>query len=111
MIAVVSHDAGGAEVLSSYVRRNVVSAVFALAGPARSVFTRKLGAVDIVDVEAAVAAASWVLCGTSWQSDIELQAIVVARASGQRGLSFIDHWVNYRERFQRAGRERLPDEV
>ena len=51
------------------------------------------------------------LCGTSWQSDLELRAIRAARAQGTHTIAFLDHWVCYRERFVRAGEMTLPDEL
>jgi hypothetical protein len=111
VIAVVAHDAGGAEILSSYVRRSGLPCRYALAGPAVRVFERKLGPIDVSGIEDAVRSSSSVLCGTSWQSDLELGAIAHARGLGKPSVAFLDHWVNYHERFQRAGGECLPDEI
>jgi hypothetical protein len=111
MIAVVSHDAGGAEILSSYVARQQLQCVYVLDGPARKIFERKLGGVDAQSLEGALAVADWVLSGTSWQSDLELDAIRLARSKGKRSVAFLDHWVNYRERFTRSRETQLPDEI
>jgi hypothetical protein len=43
MIAVVSHDAGGAEILSSWLRRCAEPYCVVLDGPAQVIFQRKLG--------------------------------------------------------------------
>jgi hypothetical protein len=53
----------------------------------------------------------WVLCGTGWQSGFEREAIGLSRARGKKTVAFLDHWVNYRERFQEAGQSVLPDEI
>jgi hypothetical protein len=111
MICVVSHDAGGAEIISSYVRRNQIDYKFVLNGPAVSIFERKLGKLNIQDLEEAVSTSDFLLCGTSWQSDIEWQAIAMARAAGKTSVAFLDHWVNYSERFTRGGITHLPDEI
>jgi hypothetical protein len=111
VIALVSHDAGGAEILASYVRKHALDCAFALDGPARSVFERKLGAVRVTTVEDAIARARWLLCGTSWQSDIEWHAIGLSREAGKRSVAFIDHWSNFRDRFVRLGKVQLPDEI
>jgi hypothetical protein len=58
-----------------------------------------------------MAAADWCLLGTSWQSDLEWRALGEARRLGKRAVSFLDHWVNYTERFTRGGKQRLPDEI
>lgn len=111
MICVVSHDAGGAEIISSYVRQNQIECKFVLAGPALSIFERKLGELYIQDLEEAILTSDFLLCGTSWQSDIEWQAISIARKLGKKSVAFLDHWINYRERFIRLGQLHLPDEI
>jgi hypothetical protein len=75
------------------------------------VFARKLGSVECVALDEAIVRASWVLCGTSWQSDLEWHALRLAREAGKHTVTFLDHWVNYRERFERAGVVCLPDEI
>jgi len=109
--AIVAHDAGGAEVLSAYVRQQGLDCRFALAGPALAVFQRKLGAIDNLPLEQALAGSSRLLCGTSWQSDLERRAVELARAAGKPVLIDPDHWVNYRMRFEQDGQLVLPDEV
>ena len=114
-VAVVAHDAGGAEILSSVVRReraaNLRQHVFALKGPARQIFAAKLGVPENLPLDEALAMSSSMLCGTGWQSTLETDAIALARAQGKRSVAFLDHWVNYRERFIRRGEWILPDEI
>jgi hypothetical protein len=112
MICVVSHDAGGAEVLASYVAQQGLQCMFVLGGPAVPVFERRLGrVVQSLSLEEGVAQADWLLCSTSWQSDLEWRAIDAGRRAGKRTAAFLDHWVNFRERFIRQGIEHLPDEI
>ena len=104
-VVVVAHDAGGAEILSSLVRReraaDLRQHVFVLEGPARQIFAAKLGAPENLPLDEALAMSSSVLCGTGWQSMLETDAIALARAQDKRSVAFLDHWVNYRERFIR----------
>ncbi|MBU0689934.1 MAG: hypothetical protein KJ850_03175 [Gammaproteobacteria bacterium] len=111
MIAVISCDAGGAEIVSSYVRRQNLTARFVLEGPACKIFERKLGRLEICPLEEAILQSSSILCGSSWKSDIEVDAIRLARLHGKRSIVFIDHWVNYRDRFVRSGETVFPDEI
>lgn len=110
-VAVVSHDAGGAEIVSSYLKNQAVDCVYALEGPAKAIFERKLGHIENVSLADAVGRADRILCGSSWQSDLEFNAIKRARMLGKHSIVFLDHWVNYRERFVRSGEIRLPDEI
>ena len=110
--AIVSHDAGGAEILSSYVRQQGLNCLYVLEGPARKVFERKLGPIDAsLPLEEAIRRSASVLCGTGWQSDLEFNAIKLARSLGKHSIAMLDHWVNYRERFTRFGETCLPDEI
>ena len=111
MIAVISHDAGGAEILSSYVRRQSLDCYFVLEGPARKIFERKLGLIEVCTLDEAIEHSSSILCGTSWQSDIEFNGIKLARSLGKYSVAFLDHWVNYLDRFVRSGVTLLPDEI
>lgn len=111
MICIVSHDAGGAEILASYVAQQGLKCLLVLAGPAVKVFERRLGPVKLSMLEEAVADCDWLLCGTGWQSDLEWQAIKLGRRSGKRTVAFLERWGNYRERFIRNGEEHLPDEI
>lgn len=111
MIGVVAHDAGGAEIISSHIRRHGLSCAFCLEGAAVSVVARKLGEVQTLPLEDLVAQSEWLLCGTSFRSDLEWRAIGLARAAGKRCIVALDHWVNYQQRFLRHDKWHWPDEV
>lgn len=111
MLAVVAHDAGGAEILSSYICQQALVCSYVLDGPAVSIFERKLGPIKRCDLADALNKSERILCGTSWQSDLEFDAIKRARALGKHSIAFLDHWTNYKERFIRMGELCLPDEI
>ncbi len=110
-VAIVSHDAGGAEILSSWLSRAHCQASVVVAGPAETIFRRKCPQAEFMTLEAALAKCTWVLCGTGWQSSFERQAIARGRALGKKTVAFLDHWVNYRERFEERGHSLRPDEI
>lgn len=110
-VAVVGHDAGGAEILSSWLNRADSGCSVVAAGPAAAIFRRKCPGADYLSLDEALDKCSWVLCGTGWQSSFEREAIVRGKAGGKKTVAFLDHWVNYRERFQEGGRSVLPDEI
>ncbi|MCE5181776.1 MAG: hypothetical protein ABFD51_13360 [Anaerolineaceae bacterium] len=111
MIAIVSHDAGGAEILSSWLRRCEEPYCLVLDGPAKDIFQRKIGVSLSIPLSEAIKQSDWVLCGTSWQSNLERQAIARAKAAGKRSVAFLDHWVYYEVRFQDQGVAVYPDEL
>lgn len=110
-VALVSHDAGGAEVLSSWARRSGVKCLLVAEGPAAAIFRRKCPGLMPLPLQEAVDAADWLLCGSGWQSGFERDAIRAGRAAGKKTVTFLDHWVNYRERFEEGGELVLPDEI
>jgi hypothetical protein len=66
-VAVVSHDAGGAEVLSSHVRHHNLDCLYVLEGPALKIFERKLGPIKNTSLEDAISQSISIICSTSWQ--------------------------------------------
>ncbi|CAI8332431.1 MAG: Uncharacterised protein [Gammaproteobacteria bacterium] len=111
MIGVVGHDAGGMEIISSHIRRQGLNCGFCLEGAAVNVVARKLGTVPMLPLEALVERCEWLLCGTSFVSDLEWRAIGLARQAGKHCIVVLDHWINYRQRFSRHGQCHWPDEV
>jgi hypothetical protein len=111
VVALVAHDAGGAEILSSWACRNCATCLLVAEGPAVAIFRRKCPDLTPMPLQEAVAAADWLLCGSGWQSGFERDAIRAGRGAGKKTVTFLDHWVNYRERFEEKGEVILPDEI
>jgi len=111
MLGVVAHDAGAAEIISSQLRQQRAAFACTLEGAARHVFERKFGPVENLALEELVERSDWILCGTSFLSDLEWRAIVLARSAGKRVVAVLDHWINYRQRFFRHSQWAFPDEV
>jgi len=115
MILIVSHDAGGAEVVSSWVRRHPERQhYFWLAGPAVKIFQKKIGQMENqhdIHLSKLIKKADWILTGTSWASDLEKEAIKSGKMQKKKVVSFLDHWVNYPQRFEYNGLTCLPDEI
>ncbi len=110
-VAIVSHDAGGAEILSSWLNRAHCPARVVAAGPAEAIFRLKCPQAEFISLDTALEKCAWLLCGTGWQSSFERNAIAHGRANGKKTVAFLDHWVNYRVRFEEDGRLVLPDEI
>lgn len=111
MLGVVAHDAGGAEFIASFLIEKRQPYTCCLAGPARNVFSRRLGAVSESPLPHVVECCDALLCGTSSISDLEWQAVQLAGLQGKKVVSVLDHWVNYRARFLRAGSYAFPREI
>ena len=113
---VVAHDAGGAEIVSSWLRHHLDEweTTLVLDGPAVKVFAGKLGDDAAAHAEAEVPpldGVAFVLCGSSGAATLERQAVRQARSAGVRCAVWLDHWVNYAMRFELDGASVLPHEV
>jgi hypothetical protein len=112
VVVLVSHDSGGAELLSSWIRSNPEQKYkLVVEGPAREVFIRKKVLNHEMDIESAIQSGNWVLTGSSWGSELEISAIKLANREEKYIVTFLDHWVNYRSRLTRNGKLNLPDEI
>ena len=114
-IAVVCHDAGGANLILAMLARldglrHQVSAY--LQGPAEKLWQRRFPQqATASSSEAALAKADVLLSGTGWASDLEFDARALARQRGIQSIAVLDHWVNYPQRFVRHGQTVLPDQI
>ena len=110
-IGVVCHDAGGAEVVSEWLLESGLPFNACLAGPAVDIFHRKFLAYNEINLDFLLSHSDWVLCGTSWQSDLEKRAVKLSLESGLFVAVCLDHWVNYEERFLTDDVITLPSEI
>lgn len=115
-IVIVCHDAGGSEVISSWVHRNHLEkqCTFILEGPAVKIFQNKIANVACFNREylsIAIEHCDWVLTGTGWSSDLEIKAIQTAKSYQKKVCSYLDHWGNYKERFILKDTLIYPDEI
>lgn len=112
-IAVVAHDAGGAEIVSGHIKRNNLKEKcrFSLQGPATKIFLNKLGAINNESIAEILPKCDCLFSATSWDSSHEFQAIKMANALNIATIVFLDHWVNYGQRFIRGREEALPGEI
>lgn len=113
-VLIVAHDAGGAEVISSWVKKNFDNYFFeyCLDGPAVLIFSRKLGGVERVSEETArqqLANFDFVLTGSGWGSVLEKSFIALGKQQGVTVITYLDHWTNYRKRFEWQGDLVLPN--
>lgn len=121
-ILVVCHDAGAAEIISAYVKKNAARYNFycLVLGPAKKIFGKKGLARFIISKASGLkrlrqkGAVDALLCGTSWVSGTAREAVSKAKKEGIKSVVYLDHWTNYRERFgypKKNWRQNLPDEI
>ena len=97
--------------MSSWVLHQRADFHFVLKGPAIHIFSKKLGKLKNLSLEYAIEKSDWVICGSSWQSELERKAIYICKNITKRVVVFLDHWINYKERFQFMNKLILPNEI
>tara|TARA_B100001093_G_C26802371_1_gene1003998 strand:+ start:874 stop:1773 length:900 start_codon:yes stop_codon:yes gene_type:complete len=112
-ISVVAHDAGGANQIISFLQANLDKTPVHphMRGPALKLWNAAFPQYrNFCSLDSALAASSLLISGTGWQTDLEFDAISKASEIGIHSIGFLDHWVNYKQRFSRKGITKLPDE-
>jgi hypothetical protein len=97
--------------IAAWLRRRDDDVSCLLDGPARAIFARRLGAVELLSELPELGGFELVLCGSSVSSPLERCVVRAARAVGVRCAVWLDHWVNYPARFVLDGSTVLPDEL
>ncbi len=112
-VLIVSHDAGGANLLAHWCKKwqTRVKFIYKVAGPAVKIFNSLNLAKTCLEQFPAPASVDAVVTSTGWQSNIEYEAIQWARQHDIQSASYLDHWVNYQDRFIRGGNIIYPDEI
>lgn len=113
-LALVAHDAGAANHLLAWLAAGDLGAQPVrpcMQGPALALWRQSGRPEPVLALEAALDGAATLLSGTGWASTLEHDARRMARQRGLRSIAAIDHWTNYRARFERADAIVLPDEV
>ena len=110
MITIVSKDAGGAEILSSWVKNNPGNYRYYLSGPAKKIFKSKIGKFKISNLRECIFQSDIILSSTG-TTRFEINALQKFRKHKKRTIVYLDHWVNYKERFLINNRLVKVDEI
>lgn len=111
-VAVVCHDAGAANLIAHWIcEKTALRLQFCMKGPAREIWLRRFPHCSTVSFDDALRRARIVISGTGWSSNLEHEARKSARSARVKSIAVLDHWINYRARFEREGELVLPTEV
>tara|TARA_A100001015_G_scaffold97363_1_gene108072 strand:- start:2455 stop:3318 length:864 start_codon:yes stop_codon:yes gene_type:complete len=109
-ILVVSHDPGGAQILSSYIKKKKINCHYLLSGPAIEIFRSKLKNIKNHKKDFKKKF-DLLITGTSDKNKSEVKYLRMARVKGIYSISFLDSWVNYKRRFKLLNRHYYPNEM
>ena len=111
-ILIVSHDAGGAEIISAYIKKFNLKCDYFLKGPAVKIFKMKIPKIKILkNINKIFNKYNLIICGSSLNNNFEFNIIKKSKLKKIHVICFIDHWVNYIDRFRRNFKIILPDEI
>ena len=102
---IIADNAGGADILAHFVLKNKNKYLFfiCLRGPAKKIFKERCPGIKNIALNDFIRKYkrenSLILTGTSYHSNFESKAIKQAKQRGMFCVSFLDHWVGYKERF------------
>jgi len=121
-VAVVCHDAGAANLVFAWLREWTQAGLLdqhefkiLLQGPAKKAW--QLDPLPLLQMQlhtelsSALTGCQSVLTGTGWASSLEHDARQLAATLQIPSIAVIDHWVNYNQRFERAGLVVLPNQI
>ena len=89
-ITVACHDAGGSEIVASWLNKNKIKFFPFLGGPAKKIFKRRFKKLNIKKLDYALSHSDFVITGTSLKSNLELNVIKKAKKKNLITKSFID---------------------
>lgn len=108
-IVVYSHDAGGAQILSSYLCSKKVNKVYGVCdGPALKIFKEKNIKIKKISIDKSIKIGDYFFTTTSWKSNLEKIAMKKLLKNKIKFITFIDHWVHFKKRFNPRY---LPEEI
>ena len=110
-IGVVAHDAGGAEVVSSFLWKTKIKFKALLGGPAVKIFKTKVGGVRVLSFDDLMNDIDILITGTSYPENLEWEAIKIAKKKNIEVITFLDSYINFRIRFIRQNQLLIPNKV
>lgn len=111
VVALVAFDAGAAAHISSWFSGSPLDLRIYAEGPAKDFFAKAFAQPIEASLASAINKSTFVVTGTGWASDLEHQARLLAHNNNISCAAVLDHWCNYRERFQWNSEEYLPDQL
>lgn len=110
--AIVCHDAGGAELVSNYVKNNKGKYFYVLSGPAIKIFKKNISnKIKVLDLAEAEKKTKKLLCGSSFVSKLERKAIIKFKKKKKETTVFFDHWTHYKKRLIYKKSIILPEKI
>ena len=82
-----------------------------VSGPAKKILYEKFPGLKDYSILEALRLSDWILAGTGWQSNHEWNVMKMGLEREKLVVAYLDHWVNFPERFIRDEIAVLPTEI
>ena len=111
-IAVIAHDAGSASLLLRSLQPLAKQLRFCVKGPAQQIVSEQWPNHEIYETpQQCLKGCKLLLSGTSWASKLEHEGRLIAASNHIYSVGVLDHWVNYKQRFEFDQQHIMPDEL
>ena len=111
-IAVIAHDAGSASLLLRSLQPLAKQLRFCVKGPAQQIVSEQWPNHEIYETpQQCLKGCKLLLSGTSLASKLEHEGRLIAASNHIYSVSVLDHWVNYKQRFEFDQQHIMPDEL
>ena len=111
MILIVCHDAGGAEIVSNYIKNSKYKKyIYCIKGPAIKIFKKNIKNFKNEKKIQKFLKIDKLIIGTSIKSNHELNYLNYANKLKIYTLCFLDHWTNYKKKLTLNNKVILPNE-
>ncbi len=107
-IQVCSYDAGGGNALAHLIHAIDLKTRFAIDGPSFAIYSTLFPEFPTQNSAVLYPDADLLISSTGWQSSHEFEIMDEALLRGIPVVAALDHWVNYKERFERKGKVIFP---
>ena len=99
-VAIVAHDAGAANHIAEWLGTKRREQYFgSVRGPAKAIFSERCSWLNNFEFEDFIPKCNILISGTGWASSFEHDARKLAKDVGCHCIAVIDHWTDYRKRF------------
>jgi hypothetical protein len=107
-LQVCSFDAGGGNVLAHLVHAMNLKTSFVIGGPSLAIYTALFPELPIQNSNDLHLDTDLLISSTGWQSSYEFEIMELALSRGIPVIAVLDHWVNYKERFEQNSKTISP---
>ena len=113
-ILIVCGDIGGAEIISSFVLEKKIKFKGFLSKKAKLIFKKKLINNELINlsyIKNNINKFDLLITGTGWDSKYDKEILFLFKNLEIKKISFLDHWANYKIRFQYKGINTYPSDI